>query len=109
MTVTNELKELDRSKLTRMMNFLSEYENMLGPNNHHIVEVAFAIVMLLAKRKPYLLENLTKEELELNVNFASQLIDLAEHIEPGSSKWRGQLLLELQVAQVKFIIVKYSS
>jgi len=100
MTVSNELKELDRSKISNMMNFLTKYENLLGPNNHHIVEIKFAIVMILANRKPYTLDNLTQEELELKERLAAQLIELADKIEPGSSKWKGQLLLELQMAQV---------
>ena len=100
MTVSNELKELDRSKVSNMVNFLTKYENMLGPNNHHVVEIKFAIVMMLGNRKPYTLENLTQEELEMKERIAAQLIDLADKIEPGSSKWRGQLLLELQMAQV---------
>ena len=100
MTVSNELKELDRSKVSNMVNFLTKYENMLGPNNHHVVEIKFAIVMMLGNRKPYTLENLTQEELEMKDWIAAQLIDLADKIEPGSSKWRGQLLLELQMAQV---------
>merc|ERR1711892_210123 len=100
MTVSSELKELDRSKVSNMVNFLTKYENMLGPNNHHVVEIKFAIVMMLGNRKPYTLENLTQEELEMKERIAAQLIDLADKIEPGSSKWRGQLLLELQMAQI---------
>ena len=72
MTVSNELKELDRSKISNMMNFLTKYENLLGPNNHHIVEIKFAIVMILANRKPYTLDNLTQEELELKERLAAQ-------------------------------------
>jgi len=100
MTVSNELKELDRSKISNMMNFLTKYENLLGPHNHHVVEIKYAIVMMLGNRKPYLLENLTQQELELKEKLSTQLIDLADKIEPASSKWRGQLLLELQMAQI---------
>jgi len=100
MTISNELKELNRSKLSNMTNFLSKYENNLGPTNHHIVEIKYAIVMMLGNRAPYLLENLTQQELELKEALATQLIDLADKIEPGSSRWRGQLLLELQMAQI---------
>ena len=105
MTVSNELKELDRSKISSMMNFLSKYENLLGPNNHHVVEIKYAIVMMLGNRKPYLLENLTQQELEVKEQLSTQLIDLADKIEPGSSKWKGQLLLELQMAQVAFYLI----
>ena len=42
------------------------------------------------------------EQLELKASLAEQLLSLASMVEPGSSRWRGQLLLELQVAQVAF-------
>lgn len=100
MTIANELKELNRSKLENLTGFLSKYEPILGPSNAHVVEIKYAIVALLANRPPYDLENLSKEELELKAALATQLLELAEHVEPGSSRWRGQLLLELQMAQV---------
>ena len=106
MTVSNELKELDRSKISNMMNFLTKYENLLGPHNHHVVEIKYAIVMMLGNRKPYLLENLSQQELELKEKLSTQLIDLADKIEPASSKWRGQLLLELQMAQVDLFFLQ---
>ena len=100
MTIANELKELNRSKLENLMGFLTQYEPILGPTNAHVVEIKYAVVMLLANRKPYILENLTQEQLELKASLAEQLLSLASMVEPGSSRWRGQLLLELQVAQV---------
>ena len=102
MTIANELKELNRSKLENLMGFLTQYEPILGPTNAHVVEIKYAVVMLLANRKPYILENLTQEQLELKASLAEQLLSLASMVEPGSSRWRGQLLLELQVAQVAF-------
>ena len=100
MTIANELKELNRAKLENLMGFLSQYEPILGPTNAHVVEIKYADVMLLANRKPYVLENLTQEQLELKASLAEQLLQLATMVEPGSSRWRGQLLLELQVAQM---------
>ena len=100
MTIANELKELNRAKLENLMGFLSQYEPILGPTNAHVVEIKYAVVMLLANRKPYVLENLTQEQLELKASLAEQLLQLATMVEPGSSRWRGQLLLELQVAQM---------
>ena len=100
MTIANELKELNRGKLENLMGFLTQYEPILGPTNAHVVEIKYAVVMLLANRKPYVLENLTQEQLELKASLAEQLLQLASMVEPGSSRWRGQLLLELQVAQM---------
>ena len=33
-------------------------------------------------------------------SFATQLLEIADKIEPGLTKIRGQILLELQIAQV---------
>ena len=54
-TIANELKELNRSKLENLMGFLTQYEPILGPTNAHVVEIKYAVVMLLANRKPYIL------------------------------------------------------
>jgi hypothetical protein len=100
MTIANELKELNRSRLENLTGFLEQYEPTLGPTNAHIVEIKHAIVMLLANRKPYSLETLSREQLELKAGLAAELLELAGRVEPGASRWRGQLLLELQAAQV---------
>ena len=94
------MKELDRHNLVSLVKFLEKYENMLGTSNHHIVEIKYAIVMMLGNNDNYPLENLNQELLEMKETFASQLLRLAAKIEPGCTKIRGQLLLELQMAQI---------
>jgi hypothetical protein len=37
--VAKELKEVSRGSVESLVGFLSKYEGMLGPTNHHIVEV----------------------------------------------------------------------
>ena len=60
--------------------------------------------MMLGNNDNYSLEHLTRELLEMKENFAKQLLELADKIEPGCTKIRGQILLELQMAQVKLDI-----
>jgi hypothetical protein len=38
-TVAKELKEVSRGSVESLVGFLTKYEGMLGPTNHHIVEV----------------------------------------------------------------------
>lgn len=94
------MKDLDRHNLTSLAQFLSKYENILGPSNHHIVEIKYAIMMMLGNADNYALEHMTRELLEMKENFAKQLLELSEKIEPGCTKIRGQILLELQMAQI---------
>ena len=56
--------------------------------------------MMLGNNDRYPLGSLTRELLEMKENFATQLLDIANKIEPGLTKIRGQILLELQIAQV---------
>ena len=98
--IVEEMKSLDRHNLTSLAKFLSKYEALLGSSNHHIVEIKFAIMMMLGNNDGYPLGSLTKELLEMKENFATQLLDIANKIEPGLTKIRGQILLELQIAQV---------
>ena len=100
LSITNEVKELDGNNLTSLTNFLIKYENLLGPFNHHIAEIKFKIVLMLGNNRNYKLSDLTREQLELKERFATEMLELADKIEPGSTKFRGQLLLELQIAQV---------
>ena len=37
--MAKELKEVSRGSVESLVGFLSKYEGMLGPTNHHIVEV----------------------------------------------------------------------
>ena len=55
---------------------------------------------MLGNNRNYKLSDLTREQLELKERFATEMLELADKIEPGSTKFRGQLLLELQIAQV---------
>ena len=100
-TIVNEMKELKRHDLNSLINFLNKYENLLGSSNHHIVEIKYAIMMMLGNNENYSLETLSQQQLELKETFCKQLLDIADKIEPGCTKIRGQILLELQTTQVK--------
>ena len=99
-SIVSEMKALDRHSLASLAQFLTKYEKLLGSTNHHIVEIKYAIMMMLGNNDRYSLETLTREQLDMKENFATQLLDIADKIEPGCTKIRGQILLELQIAQV---------
>ena len=99
-SIVSEMKALDRHSLASLAQFLTKYEKLLGATNHHIVEIKYAIMMMLGNNERYSLETLTREQLDMKENFATQLLDIADKIEPGCTKIRGQILLELQIAQV---------
>lgn len=100
LAVGKELKEVNRSSVESLLAVLSKYESMLGPTNHHIVDVKYSIASLLGNRPAYQLDILSMEQLQLKEKYCRELLQLADKVEPGSTRWRGQLLLELQMAVV---------
>ena len=45
MSVANELKEVNKGSVERLMTMLRKYEGILGPTNHHMVEVHFRYIL----------------------------------------------------------------
>lgn len=99
MKITSELKEMDRSNPVNLSAFLTKYQRLLAPNNHHMVEVKFALVSLLGNRPNYQLDQISLELLMLKHKCAEELLEVADRIEPGWTQWRGKLLMELQAAK----------
>ncbi|XP_023326741.1 uncharacterized protein LOC111700149 isoform X2 [Eurytemora carolleeae] len=99
-SVSNELSQVNKGSCEALLKFLHAQEPVLGPNNHHVVEVKYTIVSILGNRKPYMLSDLSMELLQIKERFCRELLNIADLIEPGYSRWRGQLLLELQMAIV---------
>ena len=54
------MKALDRHNLTSLAKFLSKYENLIGSSNHHIVEIKYAIMMMLGNNDRHPLSSLTR-------------------------------------------------
>ncbi|XP_076039649.1 SET domain-containing protein SmydA-8-like isoform X2 [Oratosquilla oratoria] len=65
--------------------------NILTPNHYILVEMKFALINNLVKTG---IEELTEEQLKMLSSYTEQLLDLAQLIEPGLSRFRGVILLD---------------
>jgi hypothetical protein len=54
--VAKELKEVSRGSVESLVGFLSKYEGMLGPTNHHIVEVQGSYPMTSLEKSKVLVQ-----------------------------------------------------
>jgi len=99
-SIKQELSSISSYDFNGLLTFLHKNEQMLGQNNHHIVEAKYKIVNLLGNRQDYELENLSMEQLQIKERFCRELLNVADKIESGSTRWQGQLMLELQMAIV---------
>ena len=93
--LTGELKTIDRSNPMNLEQFLQKYATVI-PETHQLSREIQYGLMILMKPNEYLP---TSALLKKSI-ICKQLLDLADKIEPGMTKWRGQILFELQSSSV---------
>lgn len=93
--LTGELKTIDRTNPVNLEQFLQTYISVL-PETHQLSrEIQYSLVLQWKPNEYLPTQTLLKKSL-----ICKQLLDLADKIEPGMTKWRGQILFELQSATV---------
>ena len=94
--LTNELKSIEKTDIANLDNFLKKYATII-PDTHQLSrEIQYSMVLLMKSKS----QNLPTQVLLKKTVICSQLLELADKIEPGMTKWRGQILFELQSASV---------
>lgn len=95
--------------------FLEIYENVLHPTNCHALDVKYALVQMYEDMEGCILvtknilrisisfffvAEISDDDLERKIELCQELLDVADILEPGLSKFRGLLLYDLQEAMV---------
>merc|ERR1712048_429174 len=86
---------IDRTNPVNLEQFLQTYISVL-PETHQLSrEIQYSLVLQWKPNEYLPTQTLLKKSL-----ICKQLLDLADKIEPGMTKWRGQILFEYQSATV---------
>jgi hypothetical protein len=95
--LTGELKTIDRSNPSNLEDFLKKYVTVI-PESHQLSrEIQYSLVLLYKTPSS---QDLPTHQLLKKAVLCQQLLDLADILEPGMTKWRGQIIFELQSANV---------
>ena len=93
--LTTELRSLDRSNPSNLEDFLQRYATVLPESNQLSREVQYGLLQLYKSVPDLPTHHLLKKSL-----VCKSLLDLADKIEPGLTKFRGEILFELQSTSV---------
>ena len=93
--LTTELRSLDRSNPSNLEDFLQRYATVLPESNQLSREVQYGLLQLYKSVPDLPTHYLLKKSL-----VCKSLLDLADKIEPGLTKFRGEILFELQSTSV---------
>ncbi|XP_017782905.1 PREDICTED: protein msta [Nicrophorus vespilloides] len=89
---------IDRSDPENFENFLKKYKDVLHETNCHVLEVKYALTQMYGNLAGFKLEELPEDLLKRKIDLCEELIQIADKLEPGSSRFRGNLLDDLQAA-----------
>ncbi|XP_021942369.1 protein msta [Zootermopsis nevadensis] len=98
--IRREISALDKSKPQGLEDFLDKYKGALHPANGHILEVKYALSQMYGNMQGFLLSELPDRLLERKINLCTELLEIADVLDPGSTRLRGVLLYDLQATMV---------
>ncbi|XP_022822822.1 protein msta [Spodoptera litura] len=93
-----DLQRLNKTDPNQFEEFIEKYSQTLHPSNHLVVQAKLALVQIYGNYKGYSLTELPNALLRRKVDLCHELLEIADKLEPGWTKFRGTLLLELQSA-----------
>ncbi|XP_004931692.3 SET domain-containing protein SmydA-8 [Bombyx mori] len=96
--LNQELSKLDKRGPKDFEEFIGKYSQILHPRNHLVVQAKLALVQIYGNYKGYTLSELSDNLLKRKIDICYELLEIADQLEPGWSKFRGTLLLDLQAA-----------
>ncbi|XP_013179737.1 PREDICTED: protein msta, isoform A [Papilio xuthus] len=93
-----DLNKLNKSGPQELEEFIEKYKLTLHPRNHLIVQAKLALAQIYGNYEGYTLPELPNDLLNRKIEICHELLELADKLEPGWTRFRGTILLELQAA-----------
>ncbi|RVE47333.1 hypothetical protein evm_008014 [Chilo suppressalis] len=94
--LSQELKKLKKDGPKAFEEFIEKYSQALHPNNHLVVQAKLALLQIYGNQKGHALSELSDHLLKRKIDLCHDLLEVADQLEPGWSRFRGTLLLDLQ-------------
>ncbi|XP_059048714.1 SET domain-containing protein SmydA-8 [Achroia grisella] len=93
-----DLSKLNKSEPKQYEDFIRRYSNTLHPLNHLVVQAKLALIQIYGNCKGYILTEISDQILKRKIDLCHELLELSDKLEPGWTRFRGTLLLDLQAA-----------
>ncbi|CAH0725550.1 unnamed protein product, partial [Brenthis ino] len=93
-----ELRTLHKAGPKGFEEFINKYSSTLHSTNHLVIQAKLALMQIYGNYKGYTLTELPDHLLKRKVDLCHELLEVAEKLDPGWSRFRGTILLELQGA-----------
>ncbi|XP_059474877.1 SET domain-containing protein SmydA-8-like [Neocloeon triangulifer] len=96
-SITKEIELLDKSGPDQLEMFLEKYQEILHTSNGHVLQVKLALVQIYGNKRS---EDMSEEQQVRKISLAEELLQVLAILEPGITRTRAQLQMELQPVKV---------
>ncbi|XP_023941139.2 SET domain-containing protein SmydA-8 [Bicyclus anynana] len=93
-----ELNTLNKSGPKGFEEFIDKYTVTLHSTNHLVIQAKLALMQIYGNYAGYKLTELSDNLLKRKIDICHELLEVADNLEPGWTRFRGTILLELQGA-----------
>lgn len=95
-TISKEIEQINKSSPRGFEEFLLKYRDTLHDKNTHVLQVKYALVQLYGNVNGFRFHELTDAAVKRKIDLCMELLEIADLFDPGWSRFRGMLLLDLQ-------------
>ncbi|XP_046405956.1 SET domain-containing protein SmydA-8-like isoform X2 [Ischnura elegans] len=89
------MKNIPKTDPEILEEFLVKYRKELHPLNHHAIQVKYALNQIYGKIPGHPLKTLSNEKIKRKEELCHQLLEAANILEPGLTRLRADLLIDL--------------
>lgn len=96
---------MNLTQADKLEEFLNNHRKILHGTNSYVLEINYALTQLYDDRfqkfinlNENKINGINENKLKKRIELCRLLLSVADKIDPGFTKWRGQLLLSLQEA-----------
>ncbi|XP_011556296.3 SET domain-containing protein SmydA-8 [Plutella xylostella] len=93
-----DLNKINKLNPRGFEEFITKYSQTLHPTNHLVLQAKLSLIQIYGNQKGYTLSELPDHLLKRKIDLCHELLEISDKIEPGWTRLRGTLLLDLQSA-----------
>ncbi|KAK9885454.1 hypothetical protein WA026_010950 [Henosepilachna vigintioctopunctata] len=99
-SLNREINDKNMVHPKSLEHFLFKYGEILHPTNSFSLKIKFKLIQIYGNSEEFKLSEMPEALLERKVQLCHDLLEVADYIDPGYSRFRGILLYELQSTMV---------
>ncbi|XP_077295843.1 SET domain-containing protein SmydA-8-like [Arctopsyche grandis] len=98
--ILKDIRILDKTNPKDLEEYIIKYEQALHPSNYHVIDVKLLLTQMYGWLPGFTYSELNIAALDRKISLCEEILDVLNILQPGHTRGRGEILLELQSAML---------